>query len=180
MDFENLVLATTINGLPALVNGGQQRFEGVELEGRWQLAADLSLAGSFASHSATFRDYVAEFDGVPTQLRGNRLEMSPDVLAALGLVYAPPRGFTAYATGNHVGSRYLDKRNHFLAGAYDTLAAGVGYRFEQLELRLDGDNLTDRRPPVAESELGDAQYYVLPSRSVEASVRFRFGRGAAR
>ncbi len=40
------------------------------------------------------------------------------------------------------------------------------------ELRLDGYNLTDRRDPVAESELGDAQFYRLPGRSVVGSVSY--------
>ena len=42
------------------------------------------------------------------------------------------------------------------------------------ELRVDGQNLTNRRNPVAESELGDSQYYLLPGRSVNASIRMRF------
>jgi len=174
MDFDNLVVAATVNGLPTLENAGQQRFEGYEIEGRWQLAEDFSVTGSYASHSAKFRDYVREFDGVPTQLRGNRLEMSPDALAALGFTYAPERGWTAWASGNYVGARYLDKRNRALAGSYTTLAAGIGYRFERTQLRLDGDNLTDERPPVAESELGDAQYYLLPSRALRATLVWRF------
>lgn len=42
------------------------------------------------------------------------------------------------------------------------------------ELRLDGRNLGNRRDPVAESELGDAQYYLLPARTVEVSYRYFF------
>jgi len=38
----------------------------------------------------------------------------------------------------------------------------------------DGHNLTDERPPVAESELGDAQYYRIPSRRIELSLTRRF------
>jgi outer membrane receptor protein involved in Fe transport len=45
---------------------------------------------------------------------------------------------------------------------------------ERYELRLDGRNLTDQRPPVAESEVGDTQYYRLPSREVRVSARVRF------
>jgi len=36
-------------------------------------------------------------------------------------------------------------------------------------------NLNDQRPPVAESELGDAQYYLLPARRVEVSARWLLG-----
>ena len=61
---------------------------------------------------------------------------------------------------NYVGERFLNKRNTALAPAYTTWSAGIGYRFEAWEIRLDGENLNDTRPPVAESELGDAP--VLP------------------
>ena len=52
--------------------------------------------------------------------------------------------------------------------------AYFGWRFERLEVRLDGWNLTDERDPVSESELGDAQYYRLPARSWLASARWSF------
>jgi iron complex outermembrane recepter protein len=174
MDFDNLVVPVTVNGLPSIENAGQERFQGFELEGRYRIAEELTLEGSYANHSATFRDYVRDFDGVPTQLRGNHLEMSPDQLAALGLTYAPRRGWLAYATANYVGQRYLDKRNRALADSYTTWAAGFGYRFERGEARVDGTNLSDERPPVAESELGDAQYYLLPARAVKATLTWRF------
>ncbi len=174
MDFDNLVVPVTVNGLPSIENAGQERFQGFELEGRYRIAEELTLEGSYANHSAKFRDYVRDFDGIPTQLRGNHLEMSPDQLAALGLTYAPRRGWLGYATANYVGQRYLDKRNRALADSYTTWAAGFGYRFERGEARIDGTNLSDARPPIAESELGDAQYYLLPARAVKATLTWRF------
>lgn len=173
MDFENLVVARTVDGRPALENAGEQRFEGFEIEGRLRLADELTLQASFADHTAEFRDYVREFDGVPTQLRGKRLEMSPDRLAAFAITWSPARGPVGWAGVSYVGERFLDKRNRALAGDYTTFAAGAGYRFERAEVRVDADNLTDERPPVAESELGDAQYYRLPGRSFRLSTRWR-------
>lgn len=174
MDFDNLVVAATIDGLPTLENAGQQRFKGVEFEGQYQLAADLVLQGAYARHSARFRDYVVEFDGVPTQLGGKQLEMSADMLASLGLTWSPARGWNGYVLAARVGDRYLNKRNTAPADPYNTLAAGLGYRFARSEVRLDVDNLTDERPPVAESELGDAQYYRLPARSLRLSASWNF------
>jgi iron complex outermembrane receptor protein len=173
MDFENLVISQTVNGLPALTNGGTQRFEGFELEGRWRVRRALTAFASFAAHTAKFRDYVAEFDGTPTQLAGNKLEMSPDQLASLGLTWYPERGFIAWGGIDHVGERYLNKRNTAIADPYTTAFAGVGYRFEAAEVRLDVENLTDERDPVSESELGDAQYYLLPARRYRATLRWR-------
>jgi hypothetical protein len=42
----------------------------------------------------------------------------------------------------------------------------VGWRAERWEVRLDGENLSDRRDPIAESELADASYYRLEGRRV--------------
>ncbi len=174
MDFSNLVVATSVDGLPALQNAGEERFTGWELEAHWRLDHDLLVDGAYAHHDARFRNYVQDFDGVPTQLDGKRLEMSPDYLAALGLTWNPARGFFGSARVEWVGERFLTKRNTALAGAYSTWSAGLGYRFERAEVRVDGENLSDRRDPVSESELGDAQYYRLPGRFVTASARFRF------
>jgi hypothetical protein len=37
---------------------------------------------------------------------------------------------------------------------------------------VDARNLTDRRDPVSESELGDGQYYRMTSRSILVTVGF--------
>ena len=136
----------------------------------YAITDDLDFYGHYARHDARFGDYVQDFGGVPTQLDGKRLEMSPKQLGGIGLVYAPERGWQASAVYNRVGSRFLNKRNTALAPAYGTFDASVGYRFERCELRLAGRNLGDRRDPVAESELGEGQYYRLRGRMVELGV----------
>jgi iron complex outermembrane receptor protein len=174
MDFSNLVVPATVNGLPALINAGTQRFKGVEASLWARLAPSLRARASYSWHDARFRDFVADFDGVLMQLGGNRLEMSPRSLASAGLLYAPARGVIGLVELGYVGSQYLDKRNRALADGYATLTAGLGYRSEHWELRVDGRNLTDRRDPVSESELGDAQYYRLPARRIDVTASLRF------
>src|SRR5207247_2554445 len=66
-----------------------------------------------------------------------------------GFGYARERGWGGVMEVNDVGSRFLNKRNTALAPAYTTWSAGVGYRADVWELRLDGANLNDRRPPVS-------------------------------
>ena len=97
--------------------------------------------------------------------------MSPFHLLGAGFIYAPPQGLNANVMVNYVGERYLNKRNTARADAYNTWSTGVGYRRGRNELRIDGRNLNNMRPPVAESELGDAQYYRMPARSLEVSYR---------
>jgi iron complex outermembrane receptor protein len=172
MDFENLVVPQA-NG--ALANAGKERFQGVEGEFVFRFRPDLMGRLSYSNHDTRFTDYAKDFgSGTLTQLAGKRLEMSPYHLGALGLVYAPAKGFTASVEANYVGGVYLNQRNTAPSDAYTTLAASLGYRTAAWEFRLTGQNLTDQRNPVAESELGDAQYYRLPGRQVDASVRFRF------
>jgi outer membrane receptor protein involved in Fe transport len=174
MDFKNLVIAQSIGGLPSLTNAGNSRLKGVELSAAWQVAPHVLARGSYSYHDARFRDYLTEFDGVPTQLAGKRLEMSAHNLGAFALSFAPEHGLFASAELSYVGGRFLNKRNTAPADAYATLAALVGYRQGRWEVRAVGRNLTDRRDPVAESELGDAQYYRLFPRRLDAFVTVRF------
>jgi outer membrane receptor protein involved in Fe transport len=169
MDFENLVVATIVNGNPALANAGKERFDGVELDAEAELAPGWRLVGTYAWHDATFRDYEQTFDGVLTRLDGNRLELSPAHLASAGLAYAGPV-FHAQAFANYVGERYLNRRNTAKADAYATFDASAGAVVGGVDLRVTGRNLSDRRDPVAESELGESQFYRLPARTVEVSV----------
>jgi outer membrane receptor protein involved in Fe transport len=172
--FQNVVVATQVNGLPALENVGAETFKGVEGEASWIFAHDLRVQGTYAFHDAKFADYLADFGGTLMQLDGNRVEMSARNLASLGVLHLPASGFNASAIAQYVGSRFLNKRNTALAESYTTWAAGFGYRFGRAEVRVDGVNLSDERPPVAESELGDAQYYILPARTILGTFVYRF------
>lgn len=175
MNFRNLVVAQNVNGSPGLTNAGNERFRGAELETRYALTDTLSLRANYAYHDARFTDYAQLFGSTLTQLRGKLLELSPQHVGALGLLYLPAEGFNASIVADYVGKRFLNKRNTAPAVAYTVVDAGIGYRMDAWELRLDGYNLGDRRDPVAESELGDAQYYRMPARTYELSFRYRFG-----
>jgi iron complex outermembrane recepter protein len=175
MDFKNLVVPrVTADGLPTLVNAGAERFKGAELEIKGRLHPDLWWQATYAWHDAKYRDFVEELDGENTQLAGNRLQLSAKSLASAGLVYSPARGLFGSAVVNYTGSRFLDEQNEILAPSYTTWSAGIGYRTGPWEIRLDGQNLNDTRPPVALSELGDGQYYILPARTFRLGLGYRF------
>jgi iron complex outermembrane receptor protein len=170
MDFENLVTSTVSpDGLPVLINSGKERFTGQEIGISIKLPEDFRAQFGYSHHSAKFVDFVQEFDEVPTQLAGNKLEMSPENLAAVGLIYSPATGFQGSFILNYVGDRFLNKRNTALADSFTTVSLGAGYRFGRNSVRFDIENVGDVRDPVSESELGDAQYYLMPARN------FRFG-----
>jgi iron complex outermembrane receptor protein len=174
MDFENLVTSTIVNDLPALINSGKTRFKGIELATELRLPFSSYARATYSFHDGKFVDFVQDFGGVPTQLGGKRFEMSARHLASAGYTFAPESGFLANATVNYTGDRYLNMRNTALAAPFTTVDAGIGYRVDQYELRLDGRNLGNRRDPVAESEFGDAQYYRMPARTIQAAVALRY------
>jgi outer membrane receptor protein involved in Fe transport len=71
---------------------------------------------------------------------------------------------------NGEGSRFLDNANLHPARAYGVFDALIGYRWSQLQLSLNGTNLTDRREPILPSDLGDGQVYLLPRRHIDLSI----------
>ncbi|HET7649702.1 MAG TPA: TonB-dependent receptor [Gammaproteobacteria bacterium] len=172
-NMNNTVIATEVNGLPGIRNGGQQRFKGVELSADWNLVRDLRWQIAYSYHDATYRNFINATPGGLVQDAGNRLEMSPLDLFSTGLFFMPDEGWTANAVVRYVGSRYFDPENSVKAGAFTTFDAGVGYRFGKWSLNLQGSNLNDRRDPVSNSELGDSQSYVLPGRFIEFTATYQ-------
>jgi len=173
MDFSNLVTSTVIDNLPALINAGETRFQGFEVVADLRVHRQVSARASYSFHDGKFVDFVQSFDGVPTQLAGNRFEMSARHLASAGVTVTPGHGFSVHGNLNYTGNRYLNKRNSALADGFLTVDAGIGHRFGQAEVRIDGRNLTDRRDPISESEFGDAQYYRMTPRTVRVGVTLR-------
>ena len=156
MNFQNLVTATVSNGLPSLQNAGATRFQGFEIAADARGPRHLSGRASYSFHDGRFTDFVQDFDGVNTQLAGNRFKMSARHLVSAGLILAPPAGIVGSLILKTTGDRYLNKRNTALASPFTTVDAGIGYRLNRWQVRIDGHNLTDARDPVSESELGES------------------------
>jgi iron complex outermembrane receptor protein len=177
MDFSNLVVGQVdAFGNPELVNAGKERFKGIEAEADVRLYGDLRLQGTYSYHDAKYTDFLALSDsGVLEQLAGDRLPLSAHDLGAIGFIYYPKSGFTAWTTINYTGSRFLDPENTALAASYTTWAAGAGYRFGAWGVRLDGWNLSNSRAPIAASELGPEQFYRLNGRSFRGTLTYHFG-----
>ena len=174
MDFKNLVTATVVNGLPSMQNAGTTRFQGAEFAVDVRGSHNVSARASYSFHDGKFVDFTQQFDGVNTQLGGNRFEMSARHLFSAGLLVSPQQGFVASAVLKYTGDRYLNMRNTALADPFATIDAGAGYRKDRIEIRIDGRNLTNRRDAVSESELGDAQYYRMTARRVDLTLGIRF------
>ena len=177
MDFRNgLTFENDGNGNFVRTNGGATRFQGFEIESRYQWSSQLEFAAHYAYHDAQFVRYTRD-NGADAA--GNRFEMSPRQLGGIGLIYTAATGFGGSVVADYIGSRMLNKGNTVEAGGYTTLDATMSYLFGKYRVQLTGYNLTDRRDPVAESELseavtvtGTAGYYRLPGRYVEMSISF--------
>lgn len=175
LDFTNLVTAVVRGGLPALENTGKTRFQGFELAADVRLEHAITGRFSYSFHDGRFVDFERSFDGAPPiQLAGNRFEMSPRHLLTVAGFVSPGQGVIGSLVVRYTGDRYLDKRNRALADAFTTVDLSVGYRWDRYEVRLDGRNLTDARDAVSESEVGDAQYYLMPARHLRLSLGVRF------
>lgn len=174
MDFRNLVVPSSVDGLPGLDNAGTLHLRGAELEADLAITPEFKLLGRYAYHDTRFGDYVRLFGSATRQLQGNRHELSPQHLGALALDWMPLAGLDITITSTYVGDRWLNARNTARVGSYTTWDAGVAYSSGDWTFRIDGTNLSDRRDPISESELGDASYYLNPARSYSGTVVYRF------
>jgi len=172
LDFHNLVVPTPSG---ALANAAGERLRGVELEGRWQMRPNLTLAGNFAYHDAHFTRYlfVDPDTNATVDVAGNQLPLSPSFLASAGILYTPPRGLNGTLVVNYVDRRYLDEENTAPVGAYATLAATIGYGFGRYSVAIEGTNLTDERPPVTSSEFGSESFYRLNARTLWLRLSYK-------
>lgn len=170
MTMQNLVVPQNVNGSPGLVNAGTLYLQGGEAETSWQATDTTTIYFAYAHHELRFGDYERLFDGIPTQLRGNALELAPDDTGSIGFEFAPPSGPFFSASYAYTGERFLNKRNTSVAGSFSVLDASIGYRFDHWQVSLAGRNLTDARDPESESELGDGQYYRMPARTIGLTV----------
>ena len=172
LDFSNLVVATD-SGF--LTNAAGQRLQGFEVESRYTIAKDLSLAANYAYHDARFTQYQFFDDdlGAYVNVAGRQLPLSPRHLASAGLVYQPPEGFASTLVLSYVGRRFLDEENIAPVGGYTKVDATLGYRFAHYEITAEAANLTNQRPPVSASEFGSASFYLLNARTLWLRLAYR-------
>jgi iron complex outermembrane recepter protein len=172
LDFTNLVVATQ-SGF--LTNAAGERLQGLDLEARYALAKDVLFAASYAYHDARFTQYQF-FDGASgmyVDVAGRDLPLSPRHLAAAGILYQPPQGCNATLVLTYVGRRFLDEENTAPVGGYAKLDATLGYRWRDYEIALEGNNLSNQRPPVSASEFGSESFYLLNPRTLWLRLAYR-------
>ncbi|MEO6325195.1 MAG: TonB-dependent receptor [Thermoanaerobaculia bacterium] len=178
MNFENLVVAVPdASGAPSLTNAGEERFQGMELNAGFhpRFAKGLSLSAGFANHDATFvRFSFFNAEGALRVVDGRRLELVPRNLWNIRLAYAPELGPGAFVAIRHQGQRPLNRRNTVYTEGFFETDAGVSYAWSWGRLALVGRNLGDDRHYIADSEIGDSQFYVAPPRRFLGELTIKF------
>jgi iron complex outermembrane receptor protein len=174
--FNDRVIAQIQNGEPTLINGGSDRFLGVEAELRYIITRLFQLQANYSYNDARYRNYItASEDGsANVQLSGQRLPLTALNLAGAGFMLGDPKEMNVSVSANYVGSRYLDDDDSNRTPSYISVDAKLGYRFHASHgccgISLAGTNLSDRRDPVIASELGDSQLYRLVGRQLRLTV----------
>lgn len=174
--FNNRPLNTTINNEPALVAGGQQRFQGFEGELGFRFGRDLRVRAQYTRNNASYGNFLTQLDGGgdAVQLKGNRLEFVPRQVFGAGVIFDPSLGWHGSVNGQFQSSRYLDPENQAQAAGFVTVDASGGFRWRQWDLGVTGENLANRREPVLTSELGAGQAYRTNGRRLLGTVSLRF------
>jgi len=178
MDFTNMVVSILdASSNPELVNAGRERFKGweVQLTALPKRVPGLSLSGGYAWHDPRFVEFTfVTPGGALRNVSGNLIELAPRLLWNARVGYAHARGPGAWVAYRHQGERALNRRNTFFTDAFDEWDAGVSYEVQRVRVTVVGRNLGDSRHYVGESEIGDAQFYVAPSRRFAAQVTLPF------
>jgi iron complex outermembrane receptor protein len=178
MIFKNLVVSNVgPDNAPRLINAGSERFQGGEADLRYRPSGlpGLSLSAGYAHHDARFiRFSFFNAEGALRVVDGKRLELAPRDLWSTRLEYAPGQGPSAFFTLRHQNQRPLNRRNVDYTEAFFESDAGAGWDFPWGRISVVGRNLGDSRHYVAESEIGDSQFYVAPPRRFTAEVAFHF------
>ena len=178
MIFNNLV--TSIlgpDGNPELVNAGEERFQGLELELGYHPASlpDLSFVAGYAHHDATYVHFTfIDPDAGPQNADGQRLELTPRDLWNANVSWHPAQGLGGWFAVRHQNRRPFDKINIAYMPSFFEYDIGVSYAFGPARLSFVGRNLGNDRHYVAESEIGDAQNYVAPPRRFLGELAVKF------
>lgn len=178
MTMENTVVSIVgPDGNPLLVNAGEERFQGAELEAGFRPAAlrDVSVTAGYAHHDATYVHFSFIDPDLGFQSAdGQRQELVPRDLWNAKVSYHPNRGLGVWAAVRHQNQRPFDKINIAYMPAFFEWDAGLSWGFGNARFSVVGRNLGNNRHFVAESEIGDAQLYVAPPRRILAELAFRF------
>jgi iron complex outermembrane receptor protein len=150
------------------IQQGQYRSRGIELEGRWNIARNLSLYGAYAYIES---EVTKTTD--PAML-GKQIPLQPEHSASLGGNYTITSGALSglgFGAGvRYVGDHYGDAANAWQAPSHTLFDASAHYDFGYWRFQLNVQNLSDKEY-ISTCNTADWCYYGYP-RTVTATVRY--------
>lgn len=132
-----VVSANDLNNPDLLIQRGEERSRGIELEANGQLTPDLSIIANYA-----WTDAEVSKDTDPTNV-GKKKENAPEHSATLWGRYRVNDQWGVGAGMSYVGERHTFQEGLKLPD-YTVYNAGVYYTTKNLEVALMGKNLTDK------------------------------------
>lgn len=165
---QNNVAVIDPDYLSYTIQQGQYRSRGVELEGRWNIARNLSLYGAYA-----YIDSEVTRTTDPTML-GKQIPLQPEHSASLGgdftLTTGALSGLGFGAGVRYVGDHYGDAANAWQAPSHTLFDASVHYDISDWRFQVNVQNLSDKEY-ISTCNSADWCYYGYP-RTVTATVRY--------
>lgn len=185
MDFHNMVVgAVAGDGSPINVNAGHERFKGTEASVTLapERVPGLALTAGWANHDPRFVDF--KFFADPSDpaslsdISGNIIEVAPRQMWNMRASYAPAKWLGGWVAARHEDSRPMKRRKQFQPARwtppFTEYDAGASFAVARALVTVAGRNLGDSHHFVAESDIGDSQFYYAPPRRVTAEVSFSF------
>jgi len=145
---DQLILTGEINDVGAYnrTNVAESYRTGIEIEGGYMLLKQLSISGNLTlsrNKIASFNEYVDNYDNYDAE--GNMIQdiiphintdlaFSPNIIAALGLIYEPVKNLEIGILSKYVGDQFLDNtsnQNRKL-DAYSITNLNMNYTFSKL------------------------------------------------
>jgi outer membrane receptor protein involved in Fe transport len=149
MKESGVVLSTRQGPLFLPTNAGDLKYQGVEGEATWRFSDRLTGYANAAYYHNRFGNFVIEEEGeeegevIITELRGNRLPISPNIVVNWGGHFKPRPHLDVTFDVKHVGSVQANDLNTFEIDPYTLIDAALTMRFGILRFTLSAHNLTN-------------------------------------
>ena len=155
------------------VNGGEQKFSGLELGLDCRPTTAASFFAKYAFYDGRYGTYQFSNNGTQTDLTGNRVALSPKHQVDVGVTLAGGP-VTAALEEHYKSNRYLNSFNTVLLPAYFVTDGRVGLRWRRYDFALSATNLFNEKYETD----GDITYgmsaFPSPPRRLVAEVMAAF------
>jgi iron complex outermembrane receptor protein len=151
---DEIVTQTNTGGRTTFQNAGKTRRRGLELSWAAELRPGWKFQLAHTWLDARYRDTFLSCAGTPCTTptpvpAGNRIPGTARVFSAAELLWEPPQGWRYGVEWRRSGRVFVNDANSDAAGAWNTFAGHVGYRWVLPGWTVDAtgrvDNVFDRR-----------------------------------